>query len=71
MNLQVFKVAANSILGSLLLLLVVAGLGGCASSQQRVRKEQRDKLVQTAKLYCEFLNGEQFHDIDDQLRHVE
>ncbi|MFN7729977.1 MAG: hypothetical protein ACK5P7_12535 [Bdellovibrio sp.] len=39
-------------------------LAGCASSAQKQRKEQRDKLVQSAKLYCEFLNGEQYPDID-------
>ncbi len=48
------------------LLLAVSALlfVGCASSQQKQRREQRDKLVQSAKLYCEFLNGEQYPDID-------
>ena len=50
---------------SLYFLLVAAFvLGGCASSQQKARKDQRDKLIQTSKLYCEYINGEQFHDVD-------
>jgi hypothetical protein len=39
-------------------------LAGCASSQQKMRREQREKAVQNTRLYCEFLNGEQYPDID-------
>ncbi|MBX2994479.1 MAG: hypothetical protein KF681_06650 [Bdellovibrionaceae bacterium] len=49
---------------SFLVLAAIFVLGGCASSAQKARKEQRDKLIQTNKLYCEFLNGEQYPDID-------
>ncbi len=39
-------------------------LSGCASSAMKQRKDQRDKVAQTSKLYCEFINGEVFPDID-------
>lgn len=39
-------------------------LAGCASNQQKVRREQREKAIQNTRLYCEFLNGEQYPDID-------
>lgn len=44
--------------------LSVAFLAGCASSQQKLRREQREKAIQNTRLYCEFLNGEQYPDID-------
>jgi len=37
---------------------------GCASSQMKARKEQRDKIAQSSKLYCEFINGDTYPDID-------
>lgn len=39
-------------------------LASCASSQQKLRKEQREKAITNTRLYCEFLNGEQYPDID-------
>ena len=39
-------------------------LSGCSSSKIKDRKEQRDRLTQSAKLYCEFINGEIYPDID-------
>ena len=42
-------------------------LGGCASSQMKQRKEQRDRIVQSSKLYCDFINGEIFPDVEVQL----
>lgn len=39
-------------------------LAGCASNQQKARREQREKAIQNTRLYCEFLNGEQYPDID-------
>ncbi|PIS10688.1 MAG: hypothetical protein COT73_07950 [Bdellovibrio sp. CG10_big_fil_rev_8_21_14_0_10_47_8] len=40
-------------------------LAGCASSSMKQRKEQRDKLVQAGgKMYCEFINGDVYSDID-------
>ena len=37
---------------------------GCGSSALKARREQREKVMQSSKLYCEFLNGEEFPDID-------
>ena len=45
-------------------LVAVLFMAGCTSSQIRARKEQRDKVVQSAKLYCEFVNGELYPDVD-------
>ena len=39
-------------------------LVACTSAQIKARKEQRDKAVQTTHLYCEFVNGETYPDID-------
>lgn len=52
----------------LLSLTVIAAIffTGCSSAQKQ-RKEQRDKLVQSSKLYCEFINGEVYPDVDVQL----
>jgi hypothetical protein len=42
----------------------IAILGGCASSQMKARKEQRDKAAQSSKLYCDFVNGELYPDVE-------
>jgi hypothetical protein len=48
-----------------LLLISVFSLVGCGSSAVKQRKEQRDKMAQASKLYCEFVNGEIYaNDID-------
>jgi len=39
-------------------------LSACSSSKLKERKEQRDRVTQSAKLYCEFVNGDIFPDID-------
>lgn len=39
-------------------------LSACASSAMKARKDQQVKAAQSAKLYCEFINGEIFPDID-------
>ncbi len=41
-----------------------AFLSGCASSAMKNRKEQQVKLSQSSKLYCEFLSGSIYHDVD-------
>jgi hypothetical protein len=46
------------------LLLSVAFLFGCSSSKLKERKEQREKVAQSSKVYCEFINGDNFPDID-------
>lgn len=59
--------ALNSVRAFALLTVAAALLSGCASSQMKARKEQRDKVIQTSKLYCEFVNGELYPDVDVQL----
>lgn len=50
------------------LLLMTVGsfafLTACGSSAVKARKEARDKAVQSSKMYCSFVNGEIFPDID-------
>lgn len=41
-----------------------AFLSGCASSAMKARKEQQAKVSQSAKLYCEFISGSLYHDVD-------
>lgn len=54
-----------SVKGFLFSLAVVSLLvSGCASSATKQRKEQRDKVAQSSRLYCEFINGEIYNDID-------
>ncbi len=45
-------------------LLFLGLLSGCASSKMKERKEQREKVAQSSRLYCEFINGEMYPDID-------
>lgn len=45
-------------------LLSLVVLAGCSSSKIKERKEQREKVAQSSKLYCEFINGEMYPDID-------
>lgn len=37
---------------------------GCASSAMKQRKEQRDKVAQSSKMFCEFINGDIYPDIE-------
>lgn len=54
--------STRSLLLSLLALLFLAA---CTSSAVRSRRDQREKLVKEGgKIYCEFLNGEAYPDID-------
>lgn len=54
----------SHIRGAVLFLTACVLLAGCASSSQKTRKEQRDKVMQSSKMFCEFINGEQYPDID-------
>jgi len=47
-----------------LLMVGVGLLTACGGAQLRARKEQREKAVQSAHLYCDFINGESFPDVD-------
>jgi hypothetical protein len=47
--------------------LVGVFMAGCASSQMKARKDQREKVSQTSKLYCDFVNGDVYPDVEVQL----
>lgn len=52
--------------------LAVVGLlaffsAGCASSQIKARKDLREKNSQSSRLYCDFVNGDIFPDVEVQL----
>lgn len=49
---------------NILFLGAILMLAGCASSQMKQRKLEREKISQTAKIYCDFVNGEIFPDIE-------
>jgi hypothetical protein len=48
----------------IILFSAAAVLGGCASSQMKARKEQRDRAAQSSGLYCDFVNGELYPDVE-------
>lgn len=53
-----------------ILLLLVAGafmVSGCASSEFKRRKAERDKVSQSSGLYCDFVNGEIHPDVEVEL----
>ena len=57
----------RSIRAAAVMTLAFAFLAGCASSQMKARKDQRDKASQSSKMYCDFVNGEIFPDVEVQL----
>ena len=42
-------------------------LAGCSSGQLKARKEQRDKVAQSSKFYCDFVDGSQYPDLEVHL----
>ncbi len=46
------------------LTLGVLLLGACTSGQIKARKEAREKASHESHIYCEFVNGEVFPDVD-------
>lgn len=42
-------------------------LSGCASGTFKARQEQRDKLAASTGMYCEFISGDLFPDLDVEL----
>jgi hypothetical protein len=48
-------------------MLGLLALTGCASSSYKARQEQREKLANSAGLYCEWINGDKHSDIDVEL----
>lgn len=45
-------------------LLSLALFSGCASSSMKARKEQREKVSQSSRFYCDFVNGEVYPDVE-------
>ncbi len=46
--------------------LVVFLFSGCAS-ERKARQAERDKLSNSTGMYCDFVNGDQYHDVDVQM----
>lgn len=42
-------------------------LSGCASGTFKARQEQREKLAASSGMYCEFVSGDLFPDLDVEL----
>ncbi|MBV2168211.1 MAG: hypothetical protein KUL82_05845 [Bdellovibrio sp.] len=42
-------------------------LSGCASGTFKARQEQREKLAASTGMYCEFVSGDLFPDVDVEL----
>ena len=51
----------------LMLLGAVVFMSGCASGTFKARQEQREKMAASAGLYCEFVSGDLFPDLDVEL----
>ena len=47
-----------------MLWLSLSVLSACTSGQIKARKEMRDKAAQSSHLYCDFINGETYPDVD-------
>jgi hypothetical protein len=58
-----FSATLKKICICLLGLFLALIFAGCSSAQKQ-RKEQREKAAQQSGLWCEFVNGEMFPDID-------
>jgi len=48
----------------ILLFSSVALVSACASNKMKERQAQRDKAAHSSKMYCEFVNGDVYPDID-------
>ena len=46
--------------------LIALGLSGCGTSQ-KVRQQQRDQAVASSGLFCDFVNGDEFKDVEVEL----
>ncbi|AFY02804.1 hypothetical protein [Bdellovibrio bacteriovorus] len=42
-------------------------LSGCASGSFKARQEQREKMAASTGMFCEFLSGDVYHDLDVEL----
>lgn len=50
-----------------LLSLVVLILSACSSNTLKVRQEQREKLAVSTGMYCDFVSGDMYPDIEVEL----
>ena len=51
----------------LVLLVLSASFVGCASSTFKARQEQREKMAASSGMFCEFISGDLFPDVDVEL----
>lgn len=51
----------------ILLSLVTLFIAGCASSTFKARQEQREQLALSTGMFCEFISGDLFPDLDVEL----
>jgi hypothetical protein len=51
----------------LLLFVLSASFVGCASSTFKARQEQREKMAASSGMFCEFISGDLFPDVDVEL----
>ena len=57
---NVLKLSAHfAVLG-----VVAIYLSACASGSFKARQQQRDKIANTSGLYCEFISGDEYPDVD-------
>lgn len=47
--------------------LIAGSLAGCASSRFKARQEQREKIANSAGLYCDFISGDLYPDLEVEL----
>lgn len=56
--------AKKSLIKITILSLVALYLSACASGSFKARQQQRDKIASTSGLYCEFISGDEYPDVD-------
>lgn len=54
---------------SLLMISMIFGLFAC-SNKMKIRQEQREKLAANSGLYCDFVNGDEYKDVEVELNMV-
>lgn len=62
-----FKNFSRLFVGTLTLCAFLAGLSGCSSGAMKARKAEREKLASQGKIFCDFVNGELFPDLEVEL----
>lgn len=54
----------NSLLKISILTVVAVYLSACASGSFKARQQQRDRVANSSGLYCEFVSGDEYPDVD-------